>query len=154
MVKYRKLFAISKTNTYLCKIIIKRTRIIKERKRKMASIERFDLVLEEMLTTYENKNSDYGNSFSDTIKEFGYIPAVARINDKLNRIKNMVKGKDMNIKESMRDNLLDIATYCVMTIVEIDNGVNFDSNGLLRDEPISCPKRGKRPLRTHENGLK
>ena len=82
----------------------------------------FEMVIAEMLNTYEKKNADYGNSFAETIQEFGFIPAVARINDKLKRVKNMVKGKDMNIKdESMRDNLMDIANYCVLTIMELDN---------------------------------
>lgn len=82
----------------------------------------FEKITAEMLETYKKKNADYGNSFSETIQEFGYIPAVARINDKLKRVKNMVKGKDMNIKdESMRDNLMDIANYCVLTIMELDN---------------------------------
>ena len=83
---------------------------------------KFEDVLSEMFNTYKKKNADYGNSFSETIQEFGYIPAVARINDKLKRVKNMVKGNEMNITdESMRDNLLDIANYCVLTIVELDN---------------------------------
>jgi hypothetical protein len=82
----------------------------------------FESVLAEMLETYNKKNADYGNSFSETIQEFGFVPAVARINDKLKRVKNMVKGNDMNITdESMRDNLLDIANYCVLTIIELDN---------------------------------
>lgn len=83
---------------------------------------KFANVLSEMFNTYKKKNADYGNSFSETIQEFGYIPAVARINDKLKRVKNMVKGNKMNIKdESLRDNLMDIANYCVLTIVELDN---------------------------------
>lgn len=82
----------------------------------------FEKITAEMLETYKKKNADYGNSFSETIQEFGFIPAVARINDKLKRVKNMVKGNDMNIKdESMRDNLMDIANYCVLTIMELDN---------------------------------
>lgn len=82
----------------------------------------FEKITSEMLETYKKKNADYGNSFSETIQEFGFIPAVARINDKLKRVKNMVKGNDMNIKdESMRDNLMDIANYCVLTIMELDN---------------------------------
>jgi len=83
---------------------------------------KFADVLSEMFNTYKKKNADYGNSFSETIQEFGYIPAVARINDKLKRVKNMVKGNEMNIKnESLRDNLMDIANYCVLTIVELDS---------------------------------
>ena len=82
---------------------------------------RFGKVLSEMMDIYKKKNADYGNSFSETIQEFGYIPAVARINDKLKRVKNMVKGNNMNITdESLRDNLMDIANYCVLTIIELD----------------------------------
>lgn len=80
----------------------------------------FDKVIHEMRETYLRKNADYGNSFAETIQEFGFIPAIARINDKLKRVKNMVKGQEMNIGESLRDNLLDIANYCVITVMEID----------------------------------
>lgn len=82
----------------------------------------FEKIIAEMLETYKKKNADYGNSFSETIQEFGYIPAVARINDKVKRMKNIVKGQKMNIEsESLRDALLDTANYCVLTIVELDN---------------------------------
>lgn len=83
----------------------------------------FEMVTAEMLNMYQRKNADYGNSFAETIREFGFIPAVARINDKLKRVKNMVKGREMNIikDESLRDNLMDIANYCILTIMELDN---------------------------------
>lgn len=82
---------------------------------------KFGKVLSEMFDTYKKKNADYGNSFSETIQEFGYIPAIARINDKVKRMKNIVKGQKMNIEsESLRDALLDTACYCVLTIVELD----------------------------------
>lgn len=82
----------------------------------------FQDVLNEMHDVYKKKNQDYGNSFGETIQEFGFIPAVARINDKVKRLKNIVKGQRMMIKdETMRDCLLDIANYCVLTIMENDN---------------------------------
>lgn len=82
----------------------------------------FRAIVGEMINLYDHKNSDYGNSFSETIQEFGFIPAVARINDKVKRMKNIVKGKEMNIKdESFRDALIDTANYCVLTLVELDN---------------------------------
>jgi len=80
----------------------------------------FNNILGEMQELYEKKNHDYGNSFSETIQEFGFTPAVARINDKLKRVKQMVKGEQMQVDESMRDNLIDIANYCILTIIEID----------------------------------
>lgn len=80
----------------------------------------FSSILQEMQKLYEKKNHDYGNSFSETIQEFGFTPAIARINDKFKRVKQMVKGEQMQVSESMRDNLIDIANYCVLTIIEID----------------------------------
>ena len=82
----------------------------------------FGNIIAEMLETYKKKNADYGNSFAETIQEFGFIPAVARINDKVKRMKNIVKCQKMNIEsESLRDALLDTANYCVLTIMELDN---------------------------------
>ena len=63
------------------------------------NVSRFDEILKEMRELYEKKNSDYGNSFNETIQEFGFVPAVARINDKVKRMKNIVKGQEMNVKE-------------------------------------------------------
>lgn len=85
-----------------------------------SNVDSFSGILCEMRETYEKKNADYGNSFSETIDEFGFIPAVARINDKVKRIKNIVKGQKMNVNESFRDNLIDIANYCILTIMELD----------------------------------
>ena len=81
----------------------------------------FSDILKEMQELYLKKNHDYGNSFSETIQEFGFTPAIARINDKLKRVKQMVGGEPMQVKESMRDNLIDIANYCILTIIELDN---------------------------------
>jgi tRNA G37 N-methylase TrmD len=81
----------------------------------------YEDIIDELYDTYKKKNSDYGNSFAETIEEFGFIPAVARISDKVNRMKNIVKGQKMNVKdESFRDALMDTANYCIMTIMEID----------------------------------
>lgn len=77
-------------------------------------------ILKEMQELYNKKNHDYGNSFSETIQEFGFTPAIARINDKFKRVKKQVKNEEMLVNESMRDNLMDIANYCVLTIIELD----------------------------------
>lgn len=87
----------------------------------------FSNILLEMRELYEKKNHDYGNSFNDTIEEFGFTPAIARINEKLERVKQMLKGEDMFIDESMRDNLIDIANYCVLTVIGIDNLKNINN---------------------------
>lgn len=72
--------------------------------------------------TYEKKNADYGNSFGDMFAELGIVTAVTRIGDKYNRIKNLVKNPTIKVKdESVIDTLLDMANYCIMTVIEIEN---------------------------------
>lgn len=71
--------------------------------------------------TYIAKNKDYGNSFGEIFQELGIITAVARIGDKYNRIKTLVKNGKANIKtESIKDTLLDMANYCIMSVLELE----------------------------------
>ena len=81
-------------------------------------IQDFEGVLNEMLNTHIAKNHDYGDSFSKTFKEFGIVAPVVRMNDKMERIKTLIKSK-AKVDESIRDTLLDLANYAVMTIVEL-----------------------------------
>ena len=72
--------------------------------------------------TYIQKNKAYGNSFSDTFAKLGIISAVTRITDKYNRLVNLATNQDVNIgDESISDTLLDMANYCIMTYMEIEN---------------------------------
>ena len=79
----------------------------------------FKDVLNEMHEIYERKNADYGNSFSKTFEEFGLTSSAVRLNDKMERFKKLIK-QDAQVKdESIRDTLLDLANYAVLTIVEM-----------------------------------
>lgn len=70
--------------------------------------------------TYVAKNTAYGNSFSITFKEFGIISALTRMSDKWNRIKALATGTRNDVKdESLEDTLLDLANYCLMTVMEL-----------------------------------
>lgn len=69
---------------------------------------------------YKAKNEDYGDSFSKTYERLGDISVLTRILDKVDRLENLVVNKaDINY-ESLEDNLLDLANYCVMWLVELD----------------------------------
>ena len=73
--------------------------------------------------TFLKKNADYGSSFHDTYADLGIISAVTRISDKFNRTKTLAKNidKEPNVKtESITDTLLDMANYCIMTVMEIE----------------------------------
>lgn len=70
---------------------------------------------------YEKKNIDYGDSFHDTYKEEGFAACRIRLTDKLNRFKRLTKKDSIMVNdESVRDTLVDLANYAIMTVMEID----------------------------------
>lgn len=72
---------------------------------------------------YVKKNHDYGDSFHTTFKEEGMAMARIRLSDKLNRFKILSRMPDGALvrNESMRDTLLDMANYALMTILEMED---------------------------------
>ena len=82
---------------------------------------KFKEITDEMNALYERKNHDYGNSFSETYGKLGVVSAATRMLDKMNRIVSLVtKDKQEVTDESLRDTLIDLANYAVMTIMELD----------------------------------
>lgn len=72
--------------------------------------------------TYKNKNHDYGDSFGETFNKLGIVSAVTRISDKYNRLVSlcMLPEEKRKVKdESITDTLLDMANYCIMTVIEL-----------------------------------
>lgn len=66
-----------------------------------------------LAVTLENKNQDYGDSFSRSVDKFGIIAAVVRLEDKFNRLENLTANGDKEkVKdESLADTALDISGY-------------------------------------------
>lgn len=80
----------------------------------------FKEITSEMLSLYERKNKDYGNSFGKTYEKLGIISAVVRLQDKMNRIIELTtKGEQQVNDESLRDTIIDMANYSVMTLMEM-----------------------------------
>lgn len=96
----------------------------KENKKVSLSDEQiFARYINNMLDVYKRKNHDYGNSFSEQYRKFGLLSSVIRLHDKLNRLQSFTKltSDEMQVKdESVKDTLLDLANYAIMTIVQID----------------------------------
>lgn len=87
----------------------------------MNGVERHKRLCDALNRIYDKKNHDYGDSFSKTYKELGIISAVTRITDKYNRLVSLARGAEQKVREeSIRDTLLDMANYCIMTVMEID----------------------------------
>jgi Nucleotide modification associated domain 1 len=81
-------------------------------------------ICKELNNIYKAKNADYGNSFSESYQEWGIISAVVRMDDKMRRLKQLVKHDRQVKAESMEDTLLDMANYAIMTLQELRRGNN------------------------------
>lgn len=81
----------------------------------------FEEILETMLSTYKAKNADYGSSFDKTLNEFGLVASVVRLNDKMERIKSLIKSDAKVLDENIDDTLLDMANYAVLTLLWLRN---------------------------------
>lgn len=81
---------------------------------KQSAIETIDA---ECMDIMRRKNKDYGQ---DNIGKFGVYGVVVRMNDKLERIINLVKRPDYEgavVDESLEDTLLDLRNYAVITLL-------------------------------------
>lgn len=88
----------------------------------MNNVKKFRKIATELGELYEKKNAAYNNSFGDTYKKLGIISAVTRISDKYNRLCNLATNPDIdNLGESLEDTLRDMASYCIMTVMELEN---------------------------------
>ena len=81
------------------------------------SAQQFKDIAKGMIETYIRKNHDYGNSFDKSLDKFGLVASVVRIGDKMNRIESLVQKEAMVQDESIRDTLLDMANYAIMTLM-------------------------------------
>lgn len=88
----------------------------------MTKYDKLKDLTNQLLKIYMDKNADYGDSFSKSYKEFGIIAPVVRMNDKMERVKQLSKSGDRKVKdESLKDSLIDLANYALMTVIEIDS---------------------------------
>lgn len=84
---------------------------------------RFRDIALELTQIYVAKDKDYGNSFGRSVEKYGLVAALTRISDKFNRAENLIlkRGVCFVKDESLKDTLGDLAAYCIMTIIEIEN---------------------------------
>lgn len=83
----------------------------------------FEIITKNMLKIFKQKNHDYGNSFEQSLNEEGLAASRIRMGDKWNRYKTLSKKDPSNIQvkdESLRDTLIDLANYAIMTVMWLD----------------------------------
>lgn len=85
-------------------------------------VDKHALICEEIHDLYVQKNQDYGDSFHQTFMEEGMAMARIRLGDKLSRFKSLTRSGIQQVKdESIRDTLIDLANYAIMTVLELDD---------------------------------
>lgn len=89
---------------------------------KKEDADRFKEITDKMFETYKSKNKDYGDSFRNLFKECGMTYAYGHMAEKLERVKSLMKDEAKVKGEGMKDSLLDLANYAILTIMEIEKG--------------------------------
>lgn len=96
--------------------------------------DRFKDITKRMTDIFRRKNHDYGNSFELSLDDEGLAAARIRMGDKWNRFKNLSKmtmgeDKPQVRDESLRDTLLDLANYAIMTVIWMDKNLKTCDSG-------------------------
>jgi hypothetical protein len=87
-----------------------------------SKVERHREICDELTSIYAKKNHDYGDSFHISFCEEGMAMPRIRLGDKFNRFKTLSRGHKQEVNdESLRDTLLDLANYALMTVIEMEN---------------------------------
>ena len=85
-------------------------------------VEKHEKICEELNALYAKKNHDYGDSFHLSFLEEGMAMPRIRLGDKFNRFKTLSRNNTQQVNdESIRDTLIDLANYAIMTILEMEN---------------------------------
>jgi hypothetical protein len=97
--------------------VMNELKILGQRPELDSSVDSFMDITTNMAKTYAAKNHDYGNSFDRSLNKFGLIAGLVRMGDKMNRLESLVNKKAMVKNESIKDTLLDLANYAIMTVM-------------------------------------
>lgn len=85
--------------------------------------EKIDEACIELANILKQKNKKYGDSFTKTADEYGNAVLLVRIQDKLNRLKQILILNESadNTGESELDTLLDLAGYAVLAKIYLED---------------------------------
>ncbi len=104
-------------------------------------------ICEELNKLYERKNHDYGDSFHQTFVEEGLAMTRIRLGDKLSRFKTLSKlscsdaDQQQVTDESLRDTLMDLANYAIMTILEMEESEEQELVLYANSDPVVAIRR-------------
>lgn len=76
----------------------------------------------ELQDIFVKKNTDYGNSFEESLEKHGLIAAIVRMEDKMSRLNTLSKNEALVKDESIIDTLKDLSNYALMSAVWLEQG--------------------------------
>lgn len=108
--------------------------------------------------TFCKKNSDYGNSFEESLDKHGIVASIVRMGDKMNRLEALTDdSRTQQVgSESLLDTLEDLSNYAAMTAcwlkgVRAEDGEEETICIMGDDRPILIRKNGKDIIPDDEN---
>ena len=101
--------------------------------------------------TFCRKNHDYGNSFEESLDQFGIVASIVRMSDKMKRLESLTdESKTQQVgSESLLDTLEDLSNYAAMTacwlrgIREEDGDKDTVYAGDIPARPMEIPEAVK-----------
>lgn len=99
--------------------------------------------------TFCKKNSDYGNSFEESLDKHGIVASIVRMGDKMNRLEALTDdSRTQQVgSESLLDTLEDLSNYSAMTACWL-KGVRAEDG----EEETICIMGDDRPILIRKNG--
>ena len=81
--------------------------------------------------TFCRKNHDYGNSFEESLDQFGIVASIVRMSDKMKRLESLTDESKTQqvVSESLLDTLEDMSNYAAMTACWL--------KGVQKDDEVS-----------------
>ena len=87
----------------------------------MTKVAHHRMICDEINELYAKKNHDYGDSFAQSFRGERMAMVRIRLGDKFNRLKALTRGGAQKVAdESIRDTLIDLANYAIMTVLEME----------------------------------
>lgn len=69
---------------------------------------------------YRQKNADYGDSYGEQFQEYGPVAGILYLENKLRRMKQLLKNQAQVKSESILDSSDDLINYAAMFRMEIE----------------------------------
>lgn len=111
--------------------------------------------------TFCKKNSDYGNSFEESLDKHGIVASIVRMGDKMNRLESLTDdSRTQQVgSESLLDTLEDLSNYAAMTAcwlkgVQAEDGEEEEVGSVYvfgQDEPYMTFKKPKKEIPDDDN---